>query len=409
MAEARVFEYEVREADGSVTKGKIEAHNQAAVASRLRSLGVAPLSIKEVSTTGLNAEVRIPGIGGGKVKLKDLAVVTRQIATMIGAGLSLLRTLTIVAEQSENPTLAKVLGQVRGDVESGQSLSSSVAAHKDVFPPLMINMIRAGEVGGFLEDALVSVASNFESEVKLRGQVKSAMTYPLIVFIMAIVAVIGMLIFIVPIFKDMFTEMGGELPGPTQMLVTMSEAMPIVLPVLVVAILVFAWWWGKNKNSDAVRSVYQPFTLRIPVFGGLLKKIAISRFTRNLGTMISSGVPILQALDIVGETSGQWSVEVAVRDVKESVREGKSLAGPLAKHAVFPPMVVQMVATGEDSGSLDSMLAKISDFYDAEVEATTAQLTSLIEPMMIAFLGVVVGGMIVSLYLPIFSIMDLVQ
>jgi type IV pilus assembly protein PilC len=272
----------------------------------------------------------------------------------------------------------------------------------------MINMIRAGEVGGFLEESLGSVASNFEAEVKLRGQVKSALTYPVIVFIMAIGATFGMLIFIVPIFKTMFEDLGGELPAMTQMLVVMSASMKYVVPILVVAIIAFSWWWRKNKNKDSVRAVYQPVMLRIPVFGPLLKKIAISRFTRNMGTMLGAGVPILQALDIVGETSGQWSVEVAVKDVKDSVREGKSLSGPLAKHSVFPPMVVQMVATGEDSGSLEPMLKKISDFYDAEVESTTAQLTSLIEPMMIAFLGVVVGGMIVALYMPIFSIMNLV-
>ena len=406
MAEARVFEYEVREADGKITKGKLEAASQTQVATKLRGLGVAPLSIKEVATGGMHTEIKI---GGGRVKLKDLAVVTRQVATMISAGLSLLRCLTIVSEQAENATLRKTLTQVRGDVESGQSLSSAVARHRDVFPPLMINMIRAGEVGGFLEEALDSVANNFEAEVKLRGQVKSAMTYPMVVFIMAILATFGMLIFIVPIFKTMFEDLGGSLPAMTQMLVTMSGAMKWFVPLLVVVIVVFTVWWRKNKNKDSVRSVYQPVMLRMPVFGPLLQKIAISRFTRNLGTMVGAGVPILQALDIVGETSGQWSVEVAVNDVKESVREGKSLAGPLGNHPVFPPMVVQMVATGEDAGALEPMLKKVSDFYDAEVEATTAQLTSLIEPLMIAFLGVVVGGMIVALYMPIFSIMDLVQ
>ncbi|MCL2424246.1 MAG: type II secretion system F family protein, partial [Micrococcales bacterium] len=221
MAEARVFEYQVREADGKITKGKLEGASQAQVATKLRSLGVAPLSIKEVSTTGIHAEISF----GGRVGLKDLAITTRQIATMISAGLSLLRSLSIVAEQAENATLRKTLGQVRGDVESGQSLSAAVAVHRDVFPPLMINMIRAGEIGGFLEESLDSVATNFESEVKLRGQIKSAMTYPMVVFAMAILATFGMLIFIVPIFKGMFEDLGGDLPAMTQMLVTMSASM----------------------------------------------------------------------------------------------------------------------------------------------------------------------------------------
>lgn len=408
MPEARVYEYQVRGSDGKVVKGRIEAASQSAVANRLRGMGAAPLSITEVSTSGLHQEIHIPGFGP-RITLKDLAVTSRQMATMVSAGLSLLRTLTIVSEQSENAALQKVLVQVRTDVEAGQSLSSSIAHHRDAFPPLMINMIRAGEVGGFLEEALASVASNFEAEVKLRGQVKSAMTYPVVVFVMAILAVIGMLLFIVPVFKQMFTDLGGALPWPTQVLVQLSASMKYVVPALVVLGVGFGIWWRRNKNTAAVRSKVEPAMLRMPVFGPLVQKIAIARFTRNFGTMIGAGVPILQALDIVGETSGNWAIEEAVRDVQESVRAGKPLAAPLAQHKVFPPMVVQMVATGEDAGALEPMLKKVAEFYDAEVEATTAQLTSLIEPLMIAVLGVVVGGMIVALYMPIFSIMDLVK
>ena len=408
MAVMRTYEYELSDRSGKVVKGRIDAQNEEAVANRLRSMGMAPIAIHEVSTTGLNTELKIPGFGD-RVKLKDLAVMARQLATMISAGLSLLRALTILAEQTENTALAKALGTVRSDVETGGALSESLSKHKEIFPPLMIHMIRAGEVGGFLEQALISVAENYESEVKLRAQIKSAMTYPVMVFIMAILAVVGMLLFIVPIFEQMFTDLGGELPAPTRFLVFLSGIMKWAAPLLVVVTVVFSIWWRKHKNDDAVRSRYQPLSLKAPVFGPLFKKVAIARFTRNFGTMLGAGVPILQALDIVGETSGNYVIEVAVKDIQQGVRQGQPLSTPLAKHTVFPPMVVQMITTGEDAGSLEQMLQKIAVFYDEDVAATTDQLTSLIEPLMIAILGVIIGGMIVALYMPIFSIFELVQ
>lgn len=407
MAVARTYEYSIRDGGGKLVKGRIEAPSQAAVVNRLRTMGMAPLSINEVQNTGLQREITIPGFGE-RVKLKDLAVMARQMATMISAGLSLLRALSILAAQTENKALAKVLAQVRADVETGNSLSDGLSRHTDTFPPIMINMIKAGEVGGFLEEALKSVAENFESEVKLKAQIKSAMTYPVMVFIMAILAVVGMLLFIVPIFEQMFTDLGGKLPWPTQVLVVLSGVMKWLAPVLLVVSIVFAFWWRKHKNDDAIRSRVQPFTLRVPIFGPLFKKVAIARFTRNFGTMLSAGVPILQSLEIVGQTSGNWAIEQAVKDVQESVRTGQSLAAPLANHPVFPPMVTQMVATGEDSGSLELMLKKVAEFYDEEVSATTEQLTSLIEPLMIAILGTIIGGMIIALYMPIFSIFELV-
>lgn len=409
MAEAtKTFEYAIRDRSGKIVKGRIEARDQAAVAGRLRAMGTSAVSITEVQTTGMQREITIPGFGE-KVTLKNLAVMSRQMATMISAGLSLLRTLAILAEQTESKPLAKILARVRNDVETGQSLSAAMAKHKDVFPPLMINIVRAGEVGGFLEKSLVSVAENYESEVKLRSTIKSAMTYPVMVFFMAIVAVVGMLLFIVPIFKDMFEGLGGTLPLPTQMLVSLSQLMKWLAPVLVVGAVAFIAWWRRHKHDDAIRARVDPLKLRMPVFGLLFRKVAIARFTRNFGTMMGAGVPILQALDIVGETSGNWAIEQAVKDVRESVRTGHSLAGPLAEHAVFPPMVVQMMAVGEDSGALEVMLEKISEFYDQEVQSTTEQLTSLIEPLMIAFLGVIIGGMIIALYLPIFNVFELVE
>lgn len=409
MANAQAFAYTGRNTAGKLVKGRLDAPNQAAVASRLRGMGVSPVSIEEsADSTGLQRDIVIPGFSKG-VTLKDLAIMSRQMATMIGSGLSLLRTLTILSEQTESKPLTKILEKVRDDVQTGISTSDAFARHTDAFPPLMVNMIRAGETGGFLEGALGSIATNFEKEVKLRGTIKSAMTYPVIVFVMAILAVIAMLVFIVPVFKKMFEGLGGQLPLPTMMLVYLSQSMVFVVPILIVVGVAFAIWWPRNKNTERVRKFLDPLKLKLPVFGPLLKKIAVARFSRNFSNMISAGVPILQALNIVGETSGNWVLENALKEVAESVRQGQSIAAPLAGQPVFPTMVTQMIAVGEDAGSLEMMLDKIADFYDQEVEAATEQLTAMIEPLMVAFLGIVVGGMIVALYLPIFTIATLIK
>ena len=400
------FEYSVRDPNGQVVRGRIEARDKNAVASRLREMNLTPLVVNEVSTSGLQTEINIPGLSG-RIDLKDLAVMSRQMATMVSAGLSLLRTLTILAEQTENKALAKILAQVRGDVEVGSSLSSSFAKHATVFPPIMINIVRAGEVGGFLEKSLLSVANNFEAEVKLRAKIKSAMTYPVVVLFIAIAAVIGMLLFIVPVFENMFDGLGGELPAPTQFLVLLSGWMKWLAPLLLVVGVVFSIWWSKNKNDETVRAKVDPWKLKLPVFGKLFTKVAIARFTRNFSTMLGAGVPILQALDIVGQTAGNYVIEDSLKDVARAVKTGQSIGDPMSRHDVFPPMVTQMVAVGEDSGALELMLEKVSEFYDDEVEATTEQLTALLEPLMIVFLGGIVGGMIIALYMPIFKIFDL--
>ncbi|SEI86540.1 type II secretion system F family protein [Demequina mangrovi] len=406
--DVKKFDYAVRDGQGKIQKGTIEAPSEGAVAHRLKEMGLAPVAITEVKTGGLQAEIKIPGITD-RIKLKDVAIMSRQLATMIASGLSLLRALSILAEQTENPALARVLQEVRNDVESGSSFSASLSKHEKAFPPLMINMVRAGEVGGFLDDVLESVAANFESEVKLRGKVKSAMTYPVVVFIIAILAVIGMLLFIVPVFAEMFANLGGELPFLTQILVIMSDVMKVgIIPFIIVLALIVSFW-NRNKHKVEFREKVEPLYLKAPVFGMLVQKIALARFTRNLGAMIRSGVPILQALDIVGQASGNIVIERAAKDVRESVRTGNSLAKPLAQHEVFPPMVVQMMAVGEDTGALDTMLDKVADFYDQEVEATTEALTSLIEPLMIAVLGGLIGFMVIGLYMPIFSVFELVQ
>lgn len=403
----KTYEFKARDAAGKVQSSTIEAPSESAVAARLRDRGLTPLHVTEVGGKGLNKEISIPGFGE-KITLKDIAIMSRQLATMISSGLSLLRALMILAEQTESKPLAKVLAEVRSDVETGQSFSKSLSKHPKVFPPIMINMVKAGEVGGFLDDVLVSIAKNFEGEVALRGKIKSAMTYPVVVFCIAILAVVAMLLFIVPVFAHMFDDLGGELPFATQVLVTMSNIVKWGSPFFVIAIIAFMAWWNRNKNRYEVRARIDPIKLKVPVFGMLMKKIALARFTRNFGAMIRSGVPILQALDIVGQASGNVVIEKATSAVQDSVRRGQSLAGPLAQHDVFPPMVVQMMAVGEDTGALDTMLDKIADFYDQEVESTTEQLTSLIEPIMIAVLGSLIGGMVIALYMPIFKVFDLI-
>jgi len=407
MGATATFEYKVRDAAGKVKTGKLEAETQAQVATKLKSMGYAPLSIDKANA-GMKREISLPGMKP-KVKLKDLAVFSRQFAVMINSGLSLLRSLSILAEQTENKELARILTEVRNDIETGSSLSVGMAKHPNTFPPLMINMIRAGEVGGFLDGVLLQLAENYEAEVKLRGKVKSAMTYPVVVFVIAIIAVVGMLLFIVPVFTGMFEDLGGELPAPTKVLVFLSAAMKWMAPLGLIALIAFFITWPKVKHNKQVRNVLDPLKLKLPVFGQLVQKIALSRFSRNLGTMLRSGVPILQSLEIVAATCGNVVLERAVNDVQNSVRQGESLAAPLMNHPVFPPMVVQMMSVGEDTGALDNMLHKISDFYDQEVEATTEALTSLIEPLMIAVLGAIIGAMIVALYMPIFGVFELIQ
>lgn len=409
MATGQAFLYTGRNTSGKLVKGTMDAQSEAAVSARLQIMGIAPVSVVKGSKSGgLKKEISIPGFEK-RVKLKELAVMSRQMATMIGAGLSLLRTLSILAEQTESKALAKVLGHIRDEVETGISTSDAFAKYSEIFPPLMISMIRAGEAGGFLEGALDSIAVNFEKEVKLRGKIKSALTYPVIVLIMSVISVISMLVFIVPVFQKMFASLGGKLPLPTMVLVYMSHAMVWVGPLMLVFAIAFAIWWPRNKNTEKVRKTLDPLKLKLPVFGLLLRKIAVARFSRNFSDMIGAGVPILKALQIVGETSGNWVIEEALTKVAESVRQGNSLSGPLLDQPVFPPMVTQMIAVGEDAGSLEVMLDKIADFYDQEVEAATEQLTAMIEPLMVAFLGVVIGSMVVALYLPIFNISKLIK
>lgn len=406
VMQTRSFEYAVRDRAGRLVNGRTQAPTQDAAVARLLRQGLVPVSVKEAGA-GMNREISLGFTR--RVGLRELAVMARQFATMIDSGLSLLRSLTILGEQTGNKTLAVALAQVRTAVEDGGSLSSALGRHPRVFPPMMVNMIRAGEVGGFLDRALLRVAEIFEAEVALRRKIKSAMTYPVAVFVVAVLAVTGMLLFIVPVFEGMFQSLGGTLPGPTRVLVFLSHSLTFLLPLLVVLGVAGGVAWVRVRHTERVRRAVDPVKLRVPVFGPLFRKVAISRFTRSLGTMMACGVPLLQALDVVGAASGNLVIADAARAVGSSVRAGRSLSAPLAAHAVFPPMVVQMLAVGEDTGALDAMLAKIADFYDQEVEATAETLTSLIEPIMISILGGLVGVMIIVLYLPVFSVFTLVN
>ncbi|WP_164863613.1 type II secretion system F family protein [Agromyces sp. LHK192] len=403
------YAYVGRDATGKTIKGRMDAASESSVIGRMAVMGLSPVSIEEAPPgTGLQREISLGG-ASTSVPLKDLAIMSRQMATMIGAGLSILRTLSVLESQTDSKTLRAILSKVRDEVESGASVSDSFAAYDRTFPPIMVSMMRAGETGGFLDRALASVADGFEKEVKLRAAIRSALTYPVIVLIMAVFAVVGMLLFIVPIFTDMFDGLGSELPLPTQLLVTLSGAMVWILPVVAVLLLIGLVWWTRNRHTARVRRAVDPWKLRAPVFGKLAKKVAIARFARNLSSMVGAGVPILQSLKIVGETSGNWVIEQSLVRVGEGVRQGRPLSGLLAGEQVFPPMVTQMVAVGEDSGSLEPMLDKVAEFYEQEVETASEQLTATIEPIMIAILGVVIGGMVIALYLPIFTIATAVQ
>ena len=399
------YAYKVRDRAGKFVEGQVEAASEAAVADKLRAMGYVPLDVRPANA-GMQREI---SFGRKKrVKLKDLSVFARQFATMIDAGLTMLRALTILSEQVEKPEFRRLLRQVKEDLEAGMSLSVAFAKSPDVFPILMVSMTKAGEAGGFLDVAMRQIADNFEAEVKLRQKIKAAMTYPVVVFILAILMCVGMLIFVVPVFESMFDGLGGELPLPTKFLVFLSSTMRFLLPIFIVLSIIGVTLWRKFGKTQRVRNVVDPLKLKLPVFGDLARKLALARFARNLSTLLSSGVPILQSLDIVGETTGSVVITRALKDVQMSVRRGDTVAGPLSKHDVFPPMVVQMIASGEETGAIDAMLAKIAQFYDEEVEATTEALTALIEPLMIAFLGGIVGSMIIALYMPIFKVFELI-
>ncbi len=406
MSVMHEFKYEaVNPTSGEAIKGSMEAGSESVVVSRLRAQGLTPVTVATIDKSGLNRDVSIPGFSK-HAKLKSVAVFARQMAALTTAGLPLMRALQLVTEQTEDKVLAKGLAQVTRDVEGGQSFSLALSHQPTIFPPLLTNVIRVGETGGFLARALDSVAVTYQKEVDLRGKVKSAMTYPAIIFCIAIVAMLGMVTFVVPVFEKMFSSMDAQLPLPTRILVGISHNMTWIMPLLLIGLVAFTGWWRLNKHRDNVRRVKDSLLLRLPVFGPLLNKIAIARFSRNLAMMLNAGVPILQALDIVRSVANNWPIEKAIEAISEAMRQGRSFTAPLGEHPVIPSLVTQMVAVGEESGALGTMLDNVADYYDMEIKQTTESLSSAIEPILIVFLGVVVGGMVIALYLPMFSLYD---
>jgi type IV pilus assembly protein PilC len=408
MPATKTFEYRTVAAGGRRTKGTIDATNPAAAAHALRQQGLVPISISE-SGSMLQKELRIPGLQG-RTTLRDLAVFSRQFATMASSGMPLLRSLAVLEEQTAKASLCKAIGEVRTDIESGVSLSIALAKHDRIFPRLMVALVTAGETGGFLDDALERVAANFEKDAALRGKIKNALTYPVIVLLFSFVMIAAVLMFIVPIFEKMFRQLGGQLPLPTQVIVSASHGLAWAGPLLLIVVGTgVAILRRELRRRPALRLLFDRAKLRVPVFGPLFGKIAISRFSRNLGTLLSVGVPVLRALEVVGETTGNAVVTEAMKDLQNSVRDGQPMSTPLSKHVVFPRMVTQMVEVGEESGQISQMLDKVADFYDREVDTAAESLTAAIEPIMVLFMGVIVGSMIVCLYLPMFTIYQNIQ
>ena len=403
------FAYKVLDSRGAQATGEIEGDSKAAAAATLRNKGFTVLDLNEVKT-GL-AQMDI-GAAFQKIKSKDLTVFSRQFATMVNSGLSMLRCLYVLEEQTPNKKLSKVIGEIRQDVEAGISLSDALEKHPNVFSKLYVSMVRAGELGGILDEVLNRLATQLEKEDQIRRAVKSAMVYPVVIGTFAILVLIGMVMFLIPIFAGMYKELGNaKLPMLTRIMMNASTLFRSWWGLVVLAVIIFAVWGLRRlKRTERGRQVWDRFKLRIPMgIGEIIRKLAISRFSRTLGTLITSGVPILQAIDITGQAAGNAVIEKAMKEVEVSVKEGQSITEPLRKEPVFPPMVTQMISVGEETGSLDAMLSKIADFYEDEVNASVKSLTSILEPILMLFVGALVGTVVISMYLPIFNMMNIVK
>jgi type IV pilus assembly protein PilC len=399
------YQYKVRDKSGNLVTGTLVADNERLVLERLREMGYTPLEVGK-EKKGLNLEINIKP---AKIKLKEVAIFSRQFATMVNSGLPILRALSILSEQVSNKELAKALTAIRNDVEQGASLSAAMAKFPKAFNDLYIAMVKSGETGGMLDDVLLRLADVLEREVHLRQKIKSAMTYPVAVVALVVLIMSAMLLFVVPQFKSIYGQLGGTLPLPTRLLLMASDSVKKYWYMVIAGAFLFSFLFKRYKKTEAGRANLDAIKLKIPIFGTLFHKTALSRFSSTAGMLLRSGVPILQALDIVSDTVNNKVMSRAVVDVQASVREGESIAKPLARHAVFPPMVVQMLAVGEETGQVDTMLDKVAKFYDNEVEASVDALTSLIEPLLIAIIGGCVGAAVIALYMPMFNIIKLIQ
>jgi type IV pilus assembly protein PilC len=398
------YEYKVRDASGRLTSGTLVADSQELVVNRLREMGYVPLSVA-AHRAGVRREISFRN----KPKLKDLSIFSRQFSTMVNAGLPILKSLSILEQQTESRPLVTALREMRRDIERGSSLSAAMAKHPKVFSTMYVAMVRSGETGGVLDSVLERLAGNLEREVSLRHRIKSAMTYPIVVVCFVGLIMMAMLLFIVPQFKSIYSQLGGTLPVPTRILLKVSDIFKHDFIFVALAAGVGIWAFRRYVKTEAGRYQWDRLKLRIPIFGQLYRKTALARFARVLGVLTKSGVPILQSLDVVSETVNNSLMARAIKDVQESVKQGESLARPLARHDLFPPMVVQMLAVGEETGALDTMLEKMAAFYDEEVTAAVDALTSLIEPVLIFIVGGAEGMAVIALYMPMFNIINLIK
>jgi type IV pilus assembly protein PilC len=398
-----VFAWEGRTRQGTTKKGVMEAVNEAAVMAQLRAQSVTPIAVKPKARdllAGLS-------IGKGRVKTKELVMFTRQFATMIDAGLPLVQCLEIQSDQQPNKRFKEILRDVKSEVEQGSTFADALRKHPKPFDDLYTNLVQAGEIGGILDTILNRLAIYLEKAEALKRKVKGAMVYPATILVVAIGVVILLLVKVIPVFEKMFADFGGTLPAPTQFVVNLSHFMQQYILLILGAMFaaVFSFFWAR-RNSKVFRFRTDAIFLRLPIFGPLLRKVAVARFSRTLGTMISSGVPILDALDICAKTAGNMVIEQGLQRTRTAISEGRTIAEPLEASGVFPGMVVQMIAVGEQTGAMDAMLGKIADFYDDEVDTAVDALTALLEPLMMVFLGGTVGGLLMAMYLPIFKLAE---
>ncbi len=401
------YTYTARLERGAPVTGTVAGDSKAAAAAELRRKGLTVLALDEKKGLGdLNELLE----GLTKVKLHDKVVFSRQFATMINAGLALLRALFILEEQTQNPRFRKIITAVRQDVEAGMPLSDAIEKHPAAFDRLYVSMVRAGEIGGVLDQTLERLATQLEKDDSLRRSVKSAMTYPILIGVFALLVLFGLIVFVIPIFAGMYNDLGGQLPLLTRIMVGASDFMRSFWFIVVPAFFLFIYGLRRLRRTPQGTAAWDRAKLRLPMkLGPIIQKIAVARFSRTLATLVSSGVPILQAIEITGKTSGNTVIESAMNEVREQIKGGESIARPLEKVPVFPPMVTQMIAIGEETGALDTMLHKVADFYEDEVDAAIKSLTSILEPIMMIFIGGIVGLVVVSMYLPIFNLFQLVQ